>query len=253
MNNALYAAFLGMRARQRSLDVIGNNIANAGATGFKAERLHYSTIEAAQGGAGQQTTPTSVDDNPTRPGSMGVLTGTTTDFSTGVIRETGRPLDIALGGEGFLVVQTPAGERYTRAGSLTLDASGQLVTQRGHLVVGESGPLTLPPGEVSVGEDGTVSVGGRNIDRLKLVRFQTPQTALLKEGDSLYTSTGVEQPQADNATRVMQGTLEGSNVNAVSEMVSMMQQSREFDSLQRSVTTLMNDIGRKVSGELGRL
>jgi flagellar basal-body rod protein FlgF len=282
MNSALYAAFLGMRARQRTLDVLANNIANASTTGFKAERTVYRSIEAAQAEAeraqansGQNEPPAApgqtasnpaqgtpppeeqaqaaADRSSLRPQAVGVVAMGATDFSSGPIRETSRALDVALAGDGFLVVQTPLGERYTRSGSLTLDAAGQLVTQQGQLIVGEGGPITIPPGEVSIGEDGTVSVNGQALDRLKLVRFGNADQALAKQGDSLFMATGKERPQQANDTRVIQGALEASNVNSVTEMVAMMQNNREFDSLQRSITLMMNDIGRKVAGELGKI
>ena len=280
MNAALYSAFLGMRARQRALDATANNIANASTAGFKAERVLYRSIEAAEADAQRAqanttdanqttTTPqtTAANDNPQAPGqqsgammaasaearSTGVATSGAIDFSAGVIRETDRQLDVALEGDGFLAVQTPRGERYLRAGNLTLDASGQLSTQHGDLVIGQAGPITLPPGEVAIGEDGTISVKGQQIDRLKLVRFDNQQAALLKEGESLFMATGQQKPLEANNTRVHQGALEMSNVNTVSEMVAMMQNGREFESLQKSVTMIMSDIGRKVSSEIGRI
>ena len=268
MNFGLYAAYLGMRSRQQQLDLLANNIANASTSGFKADRLLYRSVVAANQNSNESSTPstpaaggtpsTATDQNrqltPLRYGiEVGVVTSQTTDFSAGSVRETGRSLDIALNGDGFIVVQTPRGERYTRQGSLTLDNSGQLVTQIGDLVVGDSGPITVPPGNVSFGEDGTVSVNGSIAGKLKLVRFNNPNVALVKEGNCLFATNGTEQPQEATETRVAQGTLELSNVNSLTEMVAMMQNSREFESLQKSVSTLMNELGRKISNEIGRL
>lgn len=283
MNIGLYAAYLGMRARQRNLDTIANNIANASTAGFKADHLAYRLIESGGSEANGEAAPASgITSGPTSdpsaaapnatgsaqanentapatpsPGStrhaQGILAEGATDFAPGSIRETGRSLDIALGGNGFLVVQTPRGERYTRAGSLTLDAAGQLTTQRGDLVVGDGGPITIPPGEAMIGADGSISVKGQTIGRLKLVQFTNPRTALAKEGDSLFVATGTERPREATETRVEQGALEMSNVSPMSELVAMMQNNREFDSLQRSVTMLMNDLGRKVSNEIGKI
>ena len=274
MNYGLYAAFLGMRARQRTLDVMASNLANASTAGFKAEGLLYRSVEAAEIEAqrAQASTTGPTTDPNSQPNfaptdsqndvraeakkqgrAVGVLTGSMTDYSPGPIRETGRALDVALDGDAFLVVQTPRGERYTRAGNFTLDANGQLVTHKGDLVVGESGPITIPSGEVTIGEDGTISVQGQTIDRLKLVRFNDPHTALLKEGETLYLTTGIETPTEGFNVRVVQGAVEMSNVNTVSEMAAMIQNSREFDSLQRNITLLMNDLGRKVSSEIGKI
>ncbi len=231
-----------MRSRQRTLDVQASNIANASTTGFKAEKLLYASFEAAEKGAGDKQNLIA-----------GVATSGSTDFTAGAIRDTGKSLDVAINGDAFLQVQTAAGTRYTRAGNLTLDANGQLVTQKGDLVVGEKGAITIPPGgELSIGADGTLSVGGQTFDNLKLVRFNNPATALMKEGDGLFTATGTEQPLANANSKVVQGALETSNVNAISEMVAMINNNREFDSLQKSVSLLMNDIGRKISGEIGK-
>lgn len=292
MNYGFYAAFLGMRARQRTLDVIANNIANASTSGFKGERLHYRSVEAAeverlraeekglaapgtlpqapqaatpnanpahaqtadstaQNGAATNTAATSSPHAGRVDRAFGVVTGTTKDFSTGSFQETGKPLDLALQGDAYFAVQTPRGERYTRAGSFTIDANGQLVTQQGELVVGERGPITLPPGEIAVGEDGTISVQGRQVDRLKLVRFQHAQAALTLEGDTQFAAANGARPVAAVNVKVVQGVVEASNVNVVAEMAAMMHNSREFDSLERSIK-LMMDI-RKAASEIGRI
>lgn len=262
MNYGLYAAFLGMRARQRTLDVMANNIANASTTGFKAERLLYRSLEAAeketqQGNSSNDTAAISREDElrslaKKQVRTVGVVTGGMTDFSVGAIKETGRPLDVSLDGDGFFAVQTPQGERYTRAGSFTLDANGQLVTHDGYLVIGNGGPITLPQGEITIGEDGSVAVGNQTIDRLKLVRFNTPNNALLKDGNTLFIATGNEKPQEATNLRVVQGTLETSNINTISEMAAMIQNSREFDSLEKNISILMNDL-RRATSEIGKL
>lgn len=243
MNYGLYSIFLGMRSRQNTLESQANNIANASTTGFKAERLIYSSVEAANKGGGDKQALV-----------IGVSTSGSTDFTEGSIQQTGRTLDVAIDGDAFLQIQTPRGTRYTRAGNLTLSTAGQLVTKSGDLVVGENGPITIArEGELSIGEDGTLDSGGKTIDKIRLVRFNSPATALMKEGDSLFVATGTEQPQQNVSSRVIQGSLEGSNINSLTEMVAMINNNREFDSLQKSVSLLMNDIGRKISGEIGKL
>lgn len=242
MDFGLYNAFLGMRSRQRTLDALANNIANASTTGFKAERLIYSSIEAENKGAGDRQNLVA-----------GVSTSSGTDFSAGAIQETGRNLDVAINGDAFLQIQTPRGVRYTRAGNLNINADGQLVTKNGDLVVGEKGAITVPKGEITIGEDGSLSAGGQIFDKLKLVRFDNPTAALTKEGEALFIATGTENPQENVNSRVVQGALESSNVNSLTEMVAMINNSREFESLQKSVTLLMNDLGRKISGEIGKI
>ncbi|HVG39486.1 MAG TPA: flagellar basal-body rod protein FlgF [Pyrinomonadaceae bacterium] len=273
MNSDAYIVYQGMRARQRALDVIANNIANASTSGFKADRLLYRSFEAAEqeaqanaapdpaGAASPNTTaaaateskPTDEVDAARLKREMNIVTSGATDFSQGSIRQTGRSLDVALNGDGFFAVQTPRGERYTRAGSFALDAAGQLVTQNGDLVLGSGGPITVPPGEISFGADGTISAGGKNFDRLKIVRFNDARAALVKEGSALFAAADGVRPREDNRTGVEGGALEMSNVNTLTEMAAMMQNGREFESLQKSISLMMNDLGRKVATEIGRI
>jgi flagellar basal-body rod protein FlgF len=243
MNNGLYTAFLGMRSRQRTLEAQANNIANASTTGFKAERLIYSLVEAQKKGSeGRQDLV------------AGVLTSSGTDFTQGTTRETGRALDVSIEGDAFLQIQTPRGVRFTRAGNLTVDSAGQLVTKTGDMVVGQRGPITIPKdSQLSIGEDGNLSANGETFDKIKLARFENPTTALQKEGDALFMLTGEEQPQENTKSRVVQGTLESSNINSVTEMVAMISNNREFESLQRSLSLIMNDVGRKISSDLGSI
>ncbi len=241
MNNGLYSAFLGMRSRQRTLDAQANNIANASTGGFKAERMIYSSFEADRKGT-----------NSTQLLVTGVTTTSSTDFSEGAIQQTGRSLDVAIEGDAFLQIQTPRGARYTRAGNFNLNSNGQLVTKNGDLVVGERGPITVPKGEITIGSDGSLAAGGKVFDKLKLARFDNPANALTKEGDSLFIATGAENPQDNVNSRLTQGALESSNVSSLSEMVAMINNNREFDSMQKSMTLLMNDLGRKISGEIGK-
>jgi flagellar basal-body rod protein FlgF len=243
MNYGLYSIFLGMRARQNTLETQANNIANASTTGFKAQRMIYSTFEAEKKGTGDRQLLVA-----------GASAGTSTDFSAGSIQQTNRSLDVAIEGDAFLQVQTPNGIRYTRAGNMTVNDGGQLVNKNGDLVVGEKGPITIPrDSALSIGKRGVLSAGGKDIDALKLVRFNNPAAALLKDGESMFIATGAEAPQDAPGAKVIQGSLEGSNINSVSEMVAMINNNREFESLQKSLTLMVNDMGRKISGEIGKL
>lgn len=243
MNYGLYTAFLGMRARQRTLDAQANNIANASTTGFKAERLAYSTFEADKKSLSDRQSLVT-----------GVAATNAIDFSTGTLQQTDAPLDLAINGDGFFQIQTPRGVRYTRAGNFSMNASGQLVTKSGDLVVGERGGITIPnQGQISIGEDGSINVEGSTVDKLKIVRFNNPTNALSQDGGSLFVANGTQAPLPNTDSRVLQGSLESSNINPISEMVAMINNNREFESMQKSVTLLMNDLGRKISGEIGRL
>lgn len=236
MDRQLVIAYLGMKARMRSLDVVANNLANASTTGFKAEMDFQQLIEGKDrlqlaGQSVGQVSPTPESES----GVLGVVSGTATKMLPGAYRQTGRSLDVALVGEGFLVVQTARGQRYTRAGNLTRNQDGQLVTQDGSLVVGEAGPITLPAGDVTIGEDGIISGPGKTVGRLKVVRFSHPGTGLVKEGGTLFTTAEGVKPQEDNQTRFRQGVLEMSNVDPMRELVTLIQLQREFESLQRGL------------------
>jgi flagellar basal-body rod protein FlgF len=243
MNYGLYSIFLGMRSRQNTLEVQSNNIANASTTGFKAERLTYTSVEAAAKGTGDKQRLVG-----------GVSTSSGIDFSEGARQQTGRDLDIAIDGDAFLQIQTPRGVRFTRAGNLTLNAAGQLATKNGDLVVGSNGPITAPQGgKIAIEPNGELSSAEQTFDKLKLVRFNNPASALIKEGDSLFMASGSEPAKENVSSTVIQGSLEGSNINTISEMVAMINNNREFESLQKSLTLLMNDLGRKISGEIGKI
>jgi flagellar basal-body rod protein FlgF len=242
MNYGLYSIFLGLRTRQKTLETQASNIANASTEGFKAKRMVYSTFEAEKKGDGDRQLLVA-----------GASAENTTDFSRGTIRVTGRSLDVAIDGDAFLQVQTPRGVRFTRAGNLTVSDNGQLITKNGHLLVGEKGPITVPrDAKVSIAERGAISADGSEIDTLKLVRFNNPAAALLSDGDSFFMASGAEVPQPATGSRVVQESLEGSNVNPVTELVAMIDNNRQFESLQKSLTVLMNDIGRK-QGEIGKM
>ncbi|MEZ5306528.1 MAG: flagellar basal-body rod protein FlgF [Pyrinomonadaceae bacterium] len=242
MYSGLYTAVLGMKAREKTLEVQANNIANSSTDGFKAERLSYSTFETDERG--------SPDSQPT---VAGVLASSSTDYSTGQLRETGATLDVSIRGDGFFKIQTERGPRFTRAGSFSQDAAGQLVTKNGDLVLGDQGPITLPKdATVAITRDGVITAKGKPIGKISVARFDNPVTALKKDGDSLFALTGEGEAADVPNPDILQGTLESSNVNPVNEMVEMINNTREFESLQRSVTLMMNDVGKKISTELGR-
>ena len=128
-----------------------------------------------------------------------------------------------------------------------------MITKNGDLVVGENGAITLPREKpVEIGQNGSITSGGQEIGALKIVRFENPVEALKKDGDALFAATGAEEPKEAPESTLLQGTLESSNVSAITEMVSMINNTREFESLQRSISLMMNDIGRKISSEIGR-
>jgi flagellar basal-body rod protein FlgF len=225
MQNALLVGLSRQVALGRALDVVANNIANINTTGYKAdgslfEEYLSSTARADQSGARISF----VRDR-----------GTWHDLSPGAFEKTGNPLDVAIDGDAFLVVQTPRGERYTRNGALQVNATGQLVTSDGNQVVGDAGPITFQPNDkqISISRDGTISAqeGNSKVDSargtLKLVSFDNVQQ-LQKDGGSTFTTTGGAQPQPTKKANVVQGSIEKSNVRSVIEMSRMIEITRSY-------------------------
>ena len=158
-----------------------------------------------------------------------------TDPSRDELHETDHPLDVALSGPGFLVVQTPAGPRYTRAGALSVNQQGTLVSAGGFPVLGQGGLITVRSFKVTFGPQGEVQDSGRTVDTLHIVDFPKPY-ALVKESRGLFAPTDPEvQPEAARDVQVVGGTLEESNVNAVRTMVDMIDMLRKYAATHRGI------------------
>jgi flagellar basal-body rod protein FlgF len=228
MENALLVGLSRQMVLERQMDVVANNVANVNTTGFKADK---SLFEEFLNSGAREDNFVPQD----RRVSYVQDRGTFKDFSQGATEQTKNPLDVAIDGGGFLVVQTPAGERYTRDGGLQINNQGQLVTAAGNPVLGNSGPIVFQPTdkEVSIAADGNVTVleGINRIDsvrgKLRVVRFADPQK-LLKEGSNLYSAGAGAAAQPDTASQVRQGFIEKSNVNSVTEMSRMIEVTRTY-------------------------
>lgn len=238
MDKSLYIGMSGAKQSMLAQRAHANNLANANTTGFKRDFAQARSM------------PVFGEHHPTRAYAMTERPGT--DLSAGALMETGRKLDVAVEGEGWLAVQNVYGEEvFSRSGSMQVDVNGLLRNANGDLVMGNGGPVALPPFDnVQIGADGTISVvpvGGPPdqlvaVDRLKLVN--PPQDALEKGEDGYIRRKagqaldGVEPPDAN--LRVATGFLESSNVNAVEEMISNMQLQRQFE-MQVKVMTTANE------------
>jgi flagellar basal-body rod protein FlgF len=239
MENSLLIGLSRQMALQRELDVVANNIANLNTTGFKADGAVFQEFLMPVARADQFLPPD-------RRLSFVQDRATWHDVSQGTVQQTGNPLDVAIDGDAYLVVQTPRGERYTRNGALQVNAAGELVTSAGDRVLGETGPITFQQQdrEIAISQDGTVSVreGNANIDairgRIRLARFAQPQI-LQKDGASTFVAPAGVAPQVPPApqngaplgpenSRIMQGALEKSNVRAVIEMTRMIEVTRTY-------------------------
>jgi flagellar basal-body rod protein FlgF len=227
MENALLIGLSRQMVLERQMDVVANNVANVNTNGYKADKPLFQEF----------LTSGAHEDNfvgQDRRVSYVLDSGTFKDLSPGQTEQTKNPLDLAIDGGGFLVVQTPAGERYTRDGALQINNQGQLVTAAGNPVLGNSGPIVFQPTDhdVSIAADGNITVleGLNRIDsvrgKLRVVSFAQAQ-GLLKEGSNLY-SAGTAAAQPDTASKVRQGFIEKSNVNSVVEMSRMIEVTRTY-------------------------
>jgi len=223
MENTLLIGLSRQVTLERQMDVVANNIANVNTTGFKADRSVFE----------EYLMPVAREDNFVgRDRRLSYVQDRATfhDFSGGPSEQTKNPLDVAIDGGGFLVVQTPAGERYTRDGGLQINNQGQLVNAAGNQVLGTSGPIVFQPTDHDI-SIATVVEGTGRVDsvrgKLRLVSFAQAQQ-LLKEGSNLYSAGEGGAPQADTTSRVRQGYIEKSNVNSVSEMSRMIEVSRTY-------------------------
>jgi flagellar basal-body rod protein FlgF len=209
-------------ALRRQMEVVANNMANMNTTGFKAEQLLFE----------EYLMPVARDrDFPALDQQLSFTDdwATVHDFSPGPVVDTGNPLDVALKGEGFLVVQTPAGEMYTKAGSLGISREGQLVDPSGYPIMGEGGPIQFLPNEngVQVADDGTISSDQGIKGKLRIVEFPDPQN-VERFGENLWQGG---TPQPATSTTIQQGSIEKSNVSGVSQMSQMLEIQRAYESV----------------------
>lgn len=174
------------------------------------------------------------------------------DYTSGITSETGSKLDFAIQGDGFFKVQTPNGVAYTRDGSFTIDANGQLVTKEGYEVLGQNGPIVLGQNSFMVDENGDIIIEGQVENSLDIVNIDNKEY-LRKQGNNLYTILENIQPEESPFTgHLLQGYLETSNVNTIKEMVNMITAQRSYESNQK-VIHAQDQLLEKVVNELGRL
>lgn len=254
MIRGIYSAASGMLAESLRTDVTSNNLANANTTGYKkdvAVNKDFASLLIKRINDGQE-------ENIGRLGVGVQVDEVVTRHDPGVTRVTGNPLDLAIEGKGFFVVETPAGICYTRNGNFTRDSLGQLVTQEGYRVQGQGGAIQLD-GPATVSSNGTVWVtpddGGdqveaTEVDQLQFVEFDN-EKQLRKIGDGLYAYTGEEAP-AQASGIIQQGMIEGSNVNVVTEMVNMITGYRAYE-ISAKVVQTHDTLLDKAANEVGRV
>lgn len=244
MDNSLLISLSHQLASYRSMDVIANNLANVSTPAFQREeptfQEYVTQVPPAEGQTGIQTLSFVQD------------AGVVRDLSEGHLDTTNAPFDLAIHGQGYFVVQTSGGERYTRNGHFTLDASGQIVTSNGDPVQGDGGPITITPddGDVHIAQDGTVSGKNGEIGKIRIVDFANPR-ALVKEGASLYAANGQSPASADNFL-LESGMLETSNVQPVIEISHMIEVMRAYQATA-TLSQTQEDLMRQAIDKLGSM
>jgi flagellar basal-body rod protein FlgF len=240
IDRMLYVAMSGAKETLLSQANVSNNLANASTTGFQADLNQFRSMPVF--GPGNPTRVYAMDERPQ------------TDFNHGSLIQTGRDLDVAVKGGGWLAVQAPDGsEAYTRRGDLYVDENGLLKTGNGLPVMGNGGPVAIPPADkIDIGQDGTISIvptGQQSnelaiVDRIKLVN--PPIDQLQKGLDGLLRlRSGVAE--ADANQRLVSGSLETSNVNVVNEMVDMIELSRRFEMQVKMMKTAEDNANASAS------
>lgn len=227
MDNLLAVGLSHQTAMRRRMDVVANNIANMDTTAYRGETVTFRDHLFEMDGEAKRAI---------RPIAQVLDFGTIRDLAEGAIESTDNPLDIALTGRGFLAVETEAGETlYTRNGRLRRDGEGALVTANGQRVLDEDDrPIFLTDADTGLAIDETGAIESRAgfVGQLKLVAFADEQL-MERRGDTLFAT---EQPEeAPQALRVIQGTVEGSNVNAIAEVTEMISVLRSYQSMQKSL------------------
>ena len=242
MLRGLSAAASAMLPRIRRQEVTAHNLANVSTAGFKRDRVFEQTLAQTEADFKRFDAEWATSHN----------ASTAIDFSPGMLEQTENPLDLAIEGDGFFVVATDDGERYTRNGHFTISSEGILTTPEGDAVQGKAGEIHLPQGNVTVATDGAVAVDGVNVGTLRLVRFEETGALVRATGSLFAVNDANTQPEDDSASIIRQGYLEQSNVAAIVEMVNMITTLRGFEADQKSILVQDETLGRAIN-ELGRV
>ena len=250
MDSGFYATCAGLRAQTQALEVTAHNLANLNTAGFRGEQTTFQSLMAVS----RPTVPNVLN---LAMNNFGVLEGTHMDMTAGNLEKTGNPLDVGIEGSGFFVIQTARGLRYTRNGSFQVSSSGVLVTAAGDPVLGDpalgaKGVINIPAGAVSIASDGTLSVNGAIAGTIRLATF-APGTNLTSEGGALMVAPqgSAQPPQGSWAIR--QGTLESSNVNSVSSVVTLIAVQREAEMLQRAMSLFDTEFNHIAASDLAKV
>ena len=218
------------------LDFVANNMANASTPGFKSEHLYY----AMKGKAAQENSRVDLG-----------TTATTIDFAQGTLNRTGNKFDLAIENDGFFTIQTKTGIAYTRNGNFLLNKNNELMTPAGDYVLGESGKIVISGESVGIDGDGSIQVDGSVAGKLRITAFSNPGD-VSRASAGQYVDSGKAGPKKAGNYHIASGYLETSNVNAVKEMIDMIDIQRTFETYQKIILT-MSDFDKISTNRIGKL
>jgi len=239
MTPGFYTIATALDVRHKTQDRIASNLANSETYGYKRAVSGYNGFGAALKQAG--------DHAPTTTQGAGVrLQAKAWDFGEGAFKSTGRELDMALRGNGFFVVRSPSGERFTRDGHFSRSEDGRLTDAQGRSVLGRSGEIQISKGAVTVSRDGTIQVDGIAVDTLRVERPSTLE-GFVSEGGSYFRAQHSSSMVASTDVEVSSKVIEMSNVNMPNELVGMIENSRQAEMASRALQLIDEEIGRAIS------
>lgn len=233
MNDKIIS-LIGALRQEKRLNVISNNLSNSQTIGFKKDIPVFKSL---------------LHSSFKRIDRLSLDT-TVMSFEQGDLRKTGNDLDFAIEGEGLFKLKTPSGIRYTRGGNFRLDRARVLVNSDGYPVLGKNGPIRIEGEKITVESDGSIKVDNNLIDKIDIVTFNN-LNALRKEGEHLLNNGGQKEEAVENP-KILQGFLEGSNVNPVKEMIELIETFRTFESCMKVIQS-QDEMDSKAVNELGRM
>jgi flagellar basal-body rod protein FlgF len=245
MDSGYYAAMTGLVARTEALDTAASNLANAQTPGYRAEREYFRAVLLGPDAFDSQLGQT--------VNNFGLLGGDRISLAQGQLQQTGNPLDLAIEGQGFFMVQTANGPRYTRDGSFHRTQNGQLVTAAGEPVLSAAGQaIAIPPGEVSVGADGAISVAGGVVATVGVLTFP-PGTDLTPEGANRYVAPAGVTAVAAKGESIHQGALEAANQDVVQGSLDLVMMQRQAEMMQKALTVFHTEFNKFATEDLPRV
>jgi flagellar basal-body rod protein FlgF/flagellar basal-body rod protein FlgG len=251
MDSGIYAAYTGLLSRTQALDTAANNLANAGTSGFRAQRDYFSGVLA--GGVDQD--PETASQVGQSVNGFGILGGNRLDLGQGELKATGNPLDLALQGHGFFAIETANGIRYTRDGAFSRSSTGVLQTAQGEPVLdANQKPITIPTGSIYVSPDGSISVstpgGSAIVGRVGTFDF-AQKSVLTAVGANRFSANG-SQPIPAKAL-VEQGSVEGANEDAIHGTMQLVLVQRQAEMMQKALSVFNNDFDKTASEDIPRV